>query len=579
MSLKESFKWLPPLEIYREEADGARLYKVRAITATITGNRRKYGVAELKAAARSLGRRLLNLNHDHAKRLDPKGNETIDFDFEDNGVEGVIKVSDPYVNKLYDEGHIKHVSVEAQARANPAKGDITEPQGILFTELALVTDEETPGDPESSIELLETRKEFLLSEIFEGIPIGEPFAGYKDFDACVLANKDKDDPESYCAVVMRKVESHSPTGGDTTTEKGGETHMTEEDNLEVEILETLDTIPEDFDFKTATLEEVKKWIPKDLVKGGLHRMLGVPMDKPIPMGMLQKAAKAVSKLGQRARFALNARSFKHTMPKETLTPEKILELALAAAPDPPEEKPTVEEQAAAAGVTITPTTTINAAGIPTAGKPAKPPTAEELIAQVKVGSIRNDDRIREDVNKRHEGILRLITKLEDANGQLREKFTKLEAAALSKADLEASKTKIDVQFSGKLAESAQSLVALNNTLEANVTSHFDKFEKRLDGLLAENTQLKETVEQHKANITALTETVQKTVKGADEFLGKLNEMDKGYTKLAEALVDRHVLSEVPFKGTAPDLTETTSKPEGVPEWQMRQFEKSIRKRK
>lgn len=33
-----------------------------------------------------------------------------------------------------------------------------------------------------------------------------PFAGYKDFDDCVEKNKDKKDPEAYCATIMRKVE-------------------------------------------------------------------------------------------------------------------------------------------------------------------------------------------------------------------------------------------------------------------------------------------------------------------------------------------------------------------------------------
>jgi len=33
-----------------------------------------------------------------------------------------------------------------------------------------------------------------------------PFADYEDFDACVLANGDKDDPKGYCAAIMRAVE-------------------------------------------------------------------------------------------------------------------------------------------------------------------------------------------------------------------------------------------------------------------------------------------------------------------------------------------------------------------------------------
>lgn len=33
-----------------------------------------------------------------------------------------------------------------------------------------------------------------------------PFAGYKDFNACVIANQDKDDPEAYCGAIKHKVE-------------------------------------------------------------------------------------------------------------------------------------------------------------------------------------------------------------------------------------------------------------------------------------------------------------------------------------------------------------------------------------
>lgn len=33
-----------------------------------------------------------------------------------------------------------------------------------------------------------------------------PFAGYKDFDACVRANRGKKDPQAYCAEIMRQTE-------------------------------------------------------------------------------------------------------------------------------------------------------------------------------------------------------------------------------------------------------------------------------------------------------------------------------------------------------------------------------------
>lgn len=34
----------------------------------------------------------------------------------------------------------------------------------------------------------------------------KPFAGYEDFDACVKANQDKEDPDAYCASIMQRVE-------------------------------------------------------------------------------------------------------------------------------------------------------------------------------------------------------------------------------------------------------------------------------------------------------------------------------------------------------------------------------------
>lgn len=36
-----------------------------------------------------------------------------------------------------------------------------------------------------------------------------PFAGYKDFSACVAANLDKRDPEAYCGKIKHQIE-----GGD-----------------------------------------------------------------------------------------------------------------------------------------------------------------------------------------------------------------------------------------------------------------------------------------------------------------------------------------------------------------------------
>lgn len=58
---------------------------------------------------------------------------------------------------------------------------------------------------------------------------------------------------------------------------------------------------------------MKKWIQKALRggnRGALHRQLGVPEGKKIPLTTLRKAAKAPGKLGRRARLALTLRGLR-----------------------------------------------------------------------------------------------------------------------------------------------------------------------------------------------------------------------------------------------------------------------------
>lgn len=53
----------------------------------------------------------------------------------------------------------------------------------------------------------------------------------------------------------------------------------------------------------------KKWIPKDLKKGALHKQLGIAADKTIPLGTLKAAAEEGGTKGKRARLALVLRRF------------------------------------------------------------------------------------------------------------------------------------------------------------------------------------------------------------------------------------------------------------------------------
>jgi hypothetical protein len=47
-----------------------------------------------------------------------------------------------------------------------------------------------------------------------------PFAGYEDFDACVAANQDAEDPDAYCAALMRAVEGRADAGLTVLAQKG-----------------------------------------------------------------------------------------------------------------------------------------------------------------------------------------------------------------------------------------------------------------------------------------------------------------------------------------------------------------------
>lgn len=54
--------------------------------------------------------------------------------------------------------------------------------------------------------------EAAVKECMEAKRLGEPFAGYKDFDACVAANKDKSNPQAYCGYIKHKTESDGSAG-------------------------------------------------------------------------------------------------------------------------------------------------------------------------------------------------------------------------------------------------------------------------------------------------------------------------------------------------------------------------------
>jgi len=154
-SLAESFRWAPPIEFYKiVEGEEGRFYKVHAIHVTTTGNRAKYTEEELRSSARSLADKPLGLNH--RRQLQFPRSKVVDSEFEDRKVEAIIKVADEEVNRLYEAGKIKNVSIEAKYRSADM-GDVLVPRGIVFTRLDLLTEDVAPGDPLTSIMLWEKK--------------------------------------------------------------------------------------------------------------------------------------------------------------------------------------------------------------------------------------------------------------------------------------------------------------------------------------------------------------------------------------------------------------------------------------
>ncbi|QZE10443.1 hypothetical protein SEA_SCOOBYDOOBYDOO_97 [Mycobacterium phage ScoobyDoobyDoo] len=64
-----------------------------------------------------------------------------------------------------------------------------------------------PGPEHDPMKRLNSVQSLLASvDDLLGFRKGAPFAGYEDFDACVRANQDKDDPEAYCGKIKHQVE-------------------------------------------------------------------------------------------------------------------------------------------------------------------------------------------------------------------------------------------------------------------------------------------------------------------------------------------------------------------------------------
>lgn len=120
------------------------------------------------------------------------------------------------VARKIERGDISSVSIGARVRDSETERGSVDVVG--WNELTVCN---IPGFPETTTQI--DGEEYVTeSEYFEAKhgdkddgddrdedrDVGEPFAGYDDFQSCVNDNQDKDDAEAYCAAIKRRVENY-----------------------------------------------------------------------------------------------------------------------------------------------------------------------------------------------------------------------------------------------------------------------------------------------------------------------------------------------------------------------------------
>jgi hypothetical protein len=152
----ESFQWaeeLYPILKQFENEEGVSFYKVIAATSDIRNNNgRIYTRKEHEVAAASLSERPLNINHEKTRTLEFPQNQVVAARYEDGHVECIIQVADPETNRMIESGEINHVSVEGVYLDEKKNTSDTEyPTSLHYRALALLTQNDEPGDPQTRI--------------------------------------------------------------------------------------------------------------------------------------------------------------------------------------------------------------------------------------------------------------------------------------------------------------------------------------------------------------------------------------------------------------------------------------------
>ena len=157
--LKESFTWLQSLE----PLNNPRYIKIVALNAGSTLNRNLYLEEELMKAARTLiGKPVwYGSSHDPTSKIQVGAVEWAEY--EDKRVECLASVNEETYN-LVKIGEILHSSVEAEYLYDVVSNNLLAPKGLVFKGILLLPKGVQPGDPNTSVTLLERLQENMLTQ-------------------------------------------------------------------------------------------------------------------------------------------------------------------------------------------------------------------------------------------------------------------------------------------------------------------------------------------------------------------------------------------------------------------------------
>lgn len=155
--LTESFQWLEAIR----PLPYPNVIKIVALNAGITGNNNTYLKEELIRSARTMNGKPIYFGTSHTSDEKKEVGIINWAEFESDRVEAVGTVeSDVY--QMIQNGEIPHVSIEANF-IYPERIDGIAPKGLEFTGLLLLPQGVAPGDPKTSVAIMERIGEILHS--------------------------------------------------------------------------------------------------------------------------------------------------------------------------------------------------------------------------------------------------------------------------------------------------------------------------------------------------------------------------------------------------------------------------------